>query len=41
MGVIMAGAVVDLEELLTNVRDLENIVLLNFTVGRVEGIVSK
>jgi hypothetical protein len=41
MGVITAGAVVDLEELLMNVRDLENIVPLNFTVDRVEGIASK
>lgn len=40
-GVITAGAVVDLEELLTNVRDLESIVPLNFTVDRVEGIASK
>ena len=39
--VITAGAVVDLEELLMNVRDLENIVPLNFTVDRVEGIASK
>jgi hypothetical protein len=41
MGVITAGAVVDLEELLTNVRDLVSIVPLNFTVDRVEGIASK
>jgi len=41
MGVITAGAGVDLEELLTNVRDLASIVPLNLTVDRVEGIASK
>jgi len=41
MGVITAGAVVDLEELLTNMRDLASIVPLNFIADPVEGIASK